>query len=86
MDNFWPVDNLWIVNSAQSYPQLINSGRNATKESYPHVVHRVINIEYCVALEQQNPVDKTGFWLAVPGLNSMIMPPDPRLKPLYILD
>lgn len=55
VDNFWPVDNLWIVNSAQSYPQVINSGAKTTRESYSHVIHRVMHIDYSVALEQQKP-------------------------------
>jgi hypothetical protein len=55
VDNFWPVDKLWIVKSAQSYPQVINSGAKTTPKSYPQLINRVMHIEYCVALEQQKP-------------------------------
>ena len=43
MDNFGPVDKLWIVKNFGSYPQLIHSGRKATSQSYPQLINRVMH-------------------------------------------
>ena len=83
MDNFRPVDKLWIVKNFGSYPQLIHSGIYATSQSYPQLTNRVmhcgvyttpqsypqvIHIEKSVAYIQQNPVDKQGLGWILPAL------------------
>jgi hypothetical protein len=75
------VDKLWITFFAafsRTYPQVINSGRSATR-SYPQVVHRVMHIEICgeYTTLKKNPVDERVFGLVVraliPALLSLIL-------------
>jgi hypothetical protein len=49
VDNFGPVDNVWIVKNLGSYPQVMHSGGNATQKSYPQLIHRVMHIAACGA-------------------------------------
>lgn len=83
MDNFWPVDKLWIVKNLRSYPQVMHSGGKTTEE----VIHRVIHIAECGRITTERKTRfSNGFLAGVPGLNSITRDLNPRRHPHSILD